>query len=306
MYKSDTIIDSTKFKKTKRNVHFYFLSPALLTIIVIMIVPLAFSIYISLNDANLLENGGKFSYIGLKNYINFFNDERALKSVLTTIKFTAGAILSEVVLGIFISLFLDRNFKGKSIVRSLLIVPMFMTPVVTGLIWRTFFDPTSGILNYFLGLFGLGSSHDWLGDIHLALPSIILADVWQWTPFVILLFMASLDSISEDIYEAARVSGANEFYIIRYIKLPLLVPTLLIAIVLRLIDSIKAFDLIYVMTKGGPGLATETINMYTYIVGFNFFRLGYVTAVSYTFTLVITVVLSNIIMKTLKKSDVNI
>lgn len=291
--------------RKKSRIHLYFLLPSLITIIVIMIVPFFFSLYITLNNVNLLENSGRFSFNGLGNFINFFRDERAINSVVTTIKFVLGALIVETLLGIAISLFLDRSFRGKPIVRGLLIVPMFMTPVVSGLVWRTFYDPTAGMINYFLGLLGMGNRHDWLGNASSALPSIILTDVWQWTPFMILLFLASLDSIPSEIYEATLVEGASERQIIRYIKLPLLMPTLFIAVILRGIDVIKAFDIIYVMTKGGPGLATETINMYAYTVGFNFFRIGYATTMAFIFTIIITMLLSFIITKLTKETNTN-
>jgi len=291
--------------RKKSKIHLYFLLPSLITIIVIMIVPFFYSLYITLHNANLLENGGRFTFNGLGNFISFFQDERALNAIAVTLKFVLGAVALEALLGIAISLFLDRNFKGKSIVRSILIVPMFMTPVVTGLVWRTFYDPTAGILNFILGVLGLGNRYDWLGNTFSALPSIIMVDVWQWTPFMVLLFMASLDSISGDIYEAAYVAGASEFQLIKYVKLPLLVPTVFIAIVLRMIDCIKAFDIIYVMTKGGPGLATETINMYAYTVGFNFFRIGYATTIAFVFTFCITTLLSFIVSKLLNRVNTN-
>jgi len=298
-----TLNNRTGRKKSK--IHLYFLLPSLISIIIIMIVPFFFSLYVTLNNVNLLENSGRFTFNGLGNYVNFFKDERALKSIVTTIKFVLGATFVETLLGMGISLFLDRNFRGKRIVRSFLIIPMFMTPVVTGLVWRTFYDPTAGIVNYVLGTLGMGNRHDWLGNTASALRSIILTDVWQWTPYMIILFLASLDSIPDDIYEAAYVAGASESQIIKYIKLPLIVPTIFIAVILRSIDVIKAFDIIYVMTKGGPGLATETVNMYAYTVGFNFFRVGYATTVAFIFTFTITILLSIIITRLIRKTNIS-
>jgi multiple sugar transport system permease protein len=279
-------------KNKGKTAYLYFLLPSFITIIVIMIVPFLYSVFITLNDVNLLENGGKFSFAGLGNYFGFFKDERALHSILTTLKFVMGALFAETILGLAISLFLDRRFRGKMLIRGLLIIPMFMTPVVSGLIWRTFYDPTAGLINYAMGMIGLGNAHDWLGNTLTALPCLIVTDAWQWTPFMILLYSASLDAIPIEIYEATYLESASELQIIRYIKLPLLLPTIFIAVILRAIDAIKAFDIIYVMTKGGPGLATETINMYSYIVGFNFFKIGYATTMSFIFTIFITIVLS--------------
>ena len=284
----------------RKNTHRYFIAPALTTLLAITFIPFLFAIFISLHRLNLLE-GGKFVFTGLGNYAAFFRDERAINAVFVTLQYGALAIAMQVALGVVVSLLIDRRFKFKALFRSLLIMPMFMPPVITGLIWRTFFDPLNGIINYYLGFIGLGNRIDWLGSTGTALLSIVIADSWQWTPFMILLFTATLDSVPEDLYEAAYVSGASERHIIQYVKLPLLVPTIFLAAVLRLIDVMKAFDLIYVMTKGGPGGSTETINMYAYIVGFNFFRIGNATAISYTFTLGVTVVLAFIVSKILRR-----
>ena len=296
-------VDQNALNHKVKKTYLYFLLPSLITIIVIMIIPFFYSIFITFNNVNLLENGGKFSFNGWDNYIGFFRDERALHSIVTTLKFVVGAVLVETILGLAISLFLDRRFRGKMFVRGLLIIPMFMTPVVSGLIWRTFYDPTAGIINYVMGILGLGQAHDWLGNVVTALPCLILTDVWQWTPFMVLLYSASLDAIPIEIYEATFLESASELLIIRYIKLPLLVPTIFIAVILRMIDVIKAFDIIYVMTKGGPGLATETINMYSYIVGFNFFKISNATTMLFIFTIFITIILSFIITKLKNKAN---
>lgn len=274
-----------------------FALPALVTMIVIMIVPFLFSIYISFNDVNLLENGGKFVWAGIKNYKTFFSDSRALNSVAVSLKFLAGALAVETILGIAISAFLDRKFRFKGIVRALIIVPMFMTPVVSGLIWRAFFDPNAGIVSY---MYQLVFHHklDMLGSTTGALWALIIVDMWQWTPFMILLIMASLDGLSEDAVEAAKVEGANELQIITRVKIPMIKSTIYMAMMIRAIDALKIFDAIFVMTKGGPGSATETMNMYSYVVGFNFYRIGYATTISFIFTMVVTVVLSKLLQRT--------
>lgn len=274
-----------------------FTLPAQISMMVIMIVPFVFAIYISLNDVNLLENAGAFRFAGLKNFKFFFTDQRALNSLWVTLKFVVGALVTELVLGVAISMLLDRDFRFKGIVRALCIIPMFMTPVVSGLVWRTFFDPNAGIISYLFQLF-TGSQLDMLGNRFLALPAVILVDAWQWTPFFILLCMASLDSLPTDVIEAAKVEGASEWQTIFRVKLPMIRPTIITAVILRAIDALKAFDVVYVMTKGGPGGATEMLNMYAYQVGFNFYRIGYATAISLLFTVVVTVVLSQIIKRT--------
>lgn len=281
--------------RTKR-LYNTFTLPAIIAMLVIMIIPTVFAVYISFNDVNLLENAGRFSFAGFKNFISFFSDARGLNSIGVTIKFVVGALLVEVILGVAISMLLDRDFRFKGVVRALCIIPMFMTPVVSGLVWRTFYDPSAGIIPYIVKqLFGV--QLDLLGNRFLALPSLIVVDAWQWTPFFILLCMASLDALPTDVMEAAQVEGASELQTIWHIKLPMIKMTIVTTLILRAIDALKAFDVVYVMTKGGPGGATETLNMYAYTVGFNFYRIGYATAIALMFTLVVSTILSQLIKR---------
>lgn len=280
----------------KKRTFRFFTFPALFVILIIMILPMIFSIYIMFNDVNLLE-GGKFVWAGLGNFKKFFHDERALHSIWVTVKYLVGVLVLETGLGLIISFFLDRKFFAKPVVRALVIIPMFMTPVVAGLIWRAFFDTNNGIVNWLLSLVNIPMV-DWLGSTKTALPSLMITDMWQWTPFMVLLIMASLDCVPTDQIEAAMIDGAHEMQIIRHIKFPFILPTTLIAVVMRSIDAVKLFDTVYVMTKGGPGMATEMVNMYSYIVGFQHFRIGYATTISFIFTMVITFLLTKMIQVT--------
>ena len=281
---------------TKRYAHMYFILPALVLMVSIIIVPFFFSIYITFFNVNLLEHGGAFRFAGLENYRRFFLDPRVHNAFRVTCLYIAGILASQTIAGIAISMFLDRKFRFKSIYRGLIIIPMFMTPVVSGLIWRTFYDPTHGISNWLLSFVGLGPV-DWLGNARIALASLILVDIWQWVPFMVLLMMASLDAIPEELREAALAEGASEIQTVFWIKIPLILPTILIAMIMRAIDAVKAFDIIYVMTRGGPGVSTEIMNMYAYTVGFRFFRIGYATTIAFVFTLLVTFILSKLLMK---------
>ncbi len=275
-----------------RNFRFFSL-PALFLILIIMILPMVFSLYIMFHDVNLLE-GGDFVWAGLGNFKKFFTDDRALHSFWVTAKFLAGVLVLETGLGLLISFFLDRKFFAKPVVRALVIIPMFMTPVVAGLIWRAFFDTNNGLVNWLLSLVNIPMI-DWLGNAQMALPSLMITDMWQWTPFMVLLIMASLDCVPTDQIEAAMIDGAHETQIIRHIKFPFILPTTLIAVIMRCIDAVKLFDTVYVMTKGGPGSATEMANMYSYIVAFQHFRIGEATTISFIFTTIVTVLLTKLI-----------
>ncbi len=281
----------------KKKIYRAFILPAIITMVIIMIIPFLFAIYITFHDVNLLESGGAFFFAGIKNFKTFFTDKRALNSVATSVKFLVGALTLEMFLGVAISVFLDRKFPGKGIIRALVIIPMFMTPVVSGLIWRAFFDPNAGIVSYLFKLI-THRQLDMLGTMSGAMWGIIIVDLWQWTPFVILLVMASLDSLPEETIEAAKVEGASEWQMIRHVKIPMVKPTIIMAAMLRALEALKAFDTIYVMTKGGPGSATETMNMYAYTVGFEFYRIGYATTISFIFTIVVSLGLSKLLQRT--------
>ena len=173
----------------------------------------------------------------------------------------------------------------KSTVRTLLLVPIIMTPVVVGLTWRFIFDPSSGMANYLLSVLGLGPV-DWLGSPRVAILAVLIADVWQWTPFVILLTMAALDSAPTDPLDAARVDGAREWQVTWYVLLPMLRRAVAVVALIRAIDSIKAFDLFYIMTRGGPALSTETLNYYGYVVAFTNFDISYALTIAMILTIV--------------------
>ncbi|EHJ95561.1 binding-protein-dependent transport systems inner membrane component [Agrobacterium tumefaciens 5A] len=198
--------------------------------------------------------------------------------------FTACATAIELVLGLAIALLLDKEFHGKKIARAIMLVPIVMTPIVVGLTWRFMFDPSSGMANYLLSLTNLGPV-DWLGNPSVAIFSVMIADIWQWTPFVVLLTMASLESLPGDPQNAARVDGAKEWQVLWHITLPALQRALLVVALIRAIDSVKTFDIFYIMTRGGPALSTETLNLYGYISAFTNFDISY----SLTIAMVLTI-----------------
>lgn len=266
----------------------YWLMPSVVVLVFFSVLVLGYSIYLSLHNISMIKQ--TFSFVGLTNFSDLFQDKRAWTSVGKTLQFSLIATFIELALGLAIALYFNRQFPGRKLVRALMLIPMIMTPVVSGLIWRIFYDPNAGIINYYLGLIGLGSKHDWLGSVDLAMFSVIIADVWQWTPFVFLILASALDAMPSEPLEAAKVDGASPVQTFMHITLPLLKPALLIALLLRLMDSIKTFDIIYVMTRGGPSLATETANMYAYIQGFNNFNLSYATVINLSITVLLTFV----------------
>ncbi|PAP95084.1 carbohydrate ABC transporter permease [Mesorhizobium wenxiniae] len=266
-----------------------FYQPIVMVLSITSLVLTLYVVWLSLRDLSLMR-AGRDTFVGLDNYIRFFADPRGLWALWRTVLFTVLATSIEVVLGLAIVLFLDRNFALKRIVRTLLLVPIIMTPVVVGLTWRFIFDPASGMANYLLSRLGIGAM-DWLGSPQVALFSVLIADVWQWTPFVILLSMAALDSAPSDPLDAARVDGAREWQVTWYVLLPMLRRAIAIVALIRAIDSIKAFDLFYIMTRGGPALSTETLNFYGYVVAFTNFEISYAITVALILTIFTNVAL---------------
>jgi len=246
-------------------------------------------LWLTLHNISLLRPGRE-QFIGLDNYIRLLLDTRGLNALWRTVLFTTIATAIELVLGLAIALLLDREFHGKKIARAIMLVPIVMTPIVVGLTWRFMFDPSSGMANYLLSLVHLGPV-DWLGNPGVALFSVMIADIWQWTPFVVLLTMASLESLPGDPQNAARVDGAREWQVLWHITLPALHRALLVVALIRAIDSVKTFDIFYIMTRGGPALSTETLNLYGYISAFTNFDISYALTIAMVLTIFTNVAL---------------
>jgi len=272
-----------------RDATVYFYRPVVLLFGAISVILTIYVLWLTLHNISLLRPGQE-SFIGLHNYVRLLFDGRGINALGRTVLFTIAATAIEVALGLAISLLVDREFFGKRVVRGILLVPIVMTPVVVGLTWRFLLDPSNGMMNYLLSTIGLGPV-DWLGNPNVALYSLLMADIWQWTPFVVLLTMASLESLPGDPQNAARVDGAREWQVLWYITLPALKRALLVVALIRAIDSVKAFDIFYIMTRGGPALSTETLNLYGYISAFTNFDISYSLTIAMVLTILTNVAL---------------
>ncbi len=260
--------------------------PTVLFLLAICIYPLLNSLYLTFNEWSLTSNKPP-KWIWLGNFWELIRDDRFWSSLKTTAVFTAGVVSIEMCIGMLLALSASRNTKFRQVCRSIILIPMMITPVVLGLIWKYMFNPENGIINYLLGLIGINGPI-WLGEPAPALPAVMIVDIWQWTPFVFLLLLSGIASLPPEVFEAARVDGASPRQMFRYITLPLLMPFMLVALLIRFIDSFKIFDTIFVMTRGGPANATESLSIYTYKVGLNFFRMGYAATLSYVILIIIT------------------
>ena len=258
---------------TDRNSHIFFLLPVFGIMISVAIYPMIYELYLSLQTYNSLRPWYPRGFVGLGNYIDALSKIRVWKSLGMTFYFVAAAVGIELGFGLGIALLFSRELKGKSIFRTLIMIPLTLTPVVVALIWKYLFHDTFGLITYVFKYFGW--STEFYGDPVLALPTMIFIDIWQWTPFVFLILLAGILSLPKEPFESAKIDGASVLQIFWHMTLPLLKPIIMIAVLLRLVDAIKIFDTIWVLTKGGPGGATEVYNILIYLEGFRYYNMGY-------------------------------
>jgi multiple sugar transport system permease protein len=262
-------------------------APAVIYLLAVSIYPLFHSLYLSFTEWSLTSTRPpRFVFLG--NFRDLILDDRFWGALKVTVIYTLGVVAVEMFVGFIFALSATRNTRFRRTCRSIILIPMMLTPVVLGLMWKYMYNPENGIVNFLLGKVGIPAVI-WLGEPAPALPAVMVVDIWQWTPFVFLMLSAGLASLPPEAFESARVDGTTQFQMLRYITLPLLAPFILVALLIRFIDSFKIFDTIYVMTKGGPANATETLSIYTYKVGLNFFNMGYAAALSYVILIIITV-----------------
>ncbi|MEM7774894.1 MAG: sugar ABC transporter permease [Pseudomonadota bacterium] len=258
---------------------YLFLAPAVIVLAVALMYPIAYMIYASFLDWNPSQRIEEAEWVGLRNYINLLNDPNFIESFGVTLSFAFLVVTLEMFVGVSLALLLDRNLKGMSALRTVFILPMMIAPIVVGLMWRYMYHPSVGIFNRTLKDLGLAPI-PWLSDPSWAFASIIIADVWQWTPFIFILSLAALQSLPKSALEAAQIDGATEWQQIFHIKLPLMLPVLVIAGLLRLIDAFKVLEVILVMTNGGPGLSTEIMALRISRTTSEFQELGVAAAMS--------------------------
>lgn len=279
----------------KRRTLLMMLTPACVVLILVTVFPLGYLFWTSLHKWEF--GAAERVFILFGNFVKMAHDTRFWNSVLLALSLVGMAVGLQIGIGLVISERLHRPFKGKNIVRMLLLLPMVSPPVVVGVMWRMFLQPRLGIVSYLLGLAGI--KNPWLANPKTALFAIAAVDTWQWMPFVILMFMAGLASIPEELSEAAQADGATQLQIFRYILLPLLKSVIIITVLFRVIDTLKVFPKIFIMTEGGPGTATEIMNFYAFRTTFQYSRFGYGSALSFTI-LAVCILLSIGIMSTLK------
>jgi multiple sugar transport system permease protein len=271
------------FLARRRRSYYLFVVPALVVVGAVIIFPWLFTVWMSLFDWKI---GSVAHFVGLDNYLGLATNQRFLESIVHTFYFTALAVVVPLILGLIAALIFHREFPFRGVLRGIFTMPMMATPVAVALVWTMMFHPQQGVLNYLLSVVGLPPSL-WVYSPTWVIPSLVLVEIWHWTPLVMLIVLGGLAALPTEPYESARLDGASEWQLFRYITLPLIAPFLVIAAVIRTIDALKAFDTIYVISQGGPGTASETINLYLYLQAFAFYNVGNASAVVVVFFVII-------------------
>lgn len=283
---------------TRRWQIFLFLAPALFVMLAMTLYPFLFTVRLSFDDWGLTMARPR-TFVGLENYLRAFRSPGVWNAARVTAVYVLSSVGIAFVLGLAIAFLLDTQFKGRAFIRAFILLPMVMAPVVAGLIWRFIFNAEWGLANYLATLLGF-SSQGWLVTPDLALVAVIIADVWQWTPFIVLVALAGMQAVPRELIEAGEVDGASWWQLQRYVTLPTIRSVLLIGLLIRMIDSFRYIDHIFVMTYGGPGNATSVMGFFTYLQGFKFFEMGYTAALG-ILLLAVTISLSNIVIRFLRK-----
>jgi multiple sugar transport system permease protein len=259
------------------------LGPCVLYLVAFSVYPLVTSLFRSFESYNSQQN--TWRWIGLENYRQLFSDTEFWHTVEHTAFLTFGGVALQVVLGTALALFFNQRLRGATLVRGLVILPMLLTPVVVGLMWRALLNPDWGMLNWLATQVGFHNVQ-WLTDPSMALRTLILVDTWQWTPFVFVVVFARLQALPVDVFEAGEVDGATWFKRLRYLTLPLLMPAIAFAAIFRGIDAFRTFDLVYGLTNGGPVRSTSTLSFQAFQNGFQYFHYGYASAIAYVMVIV--------------------
>ncbi len=289
-----------RLRFTDSNLRYILLAPTIVLLLLLTIYPLVFAIVASLQTVNIRTGIARFS--GGSNFAAMVTDKLFWNAMAHTAIYTGSAVTVEFILGLSLALVLNEQFLGRNVYRTLFLAPMMLPPIVVAITFKIIYMQQYGIANWLLGLVGIHGML-WESGPQTALLSLILVDVWEWTPFMFLILLAGLQAIPTEPYEAAKVDGASWFMSFRHITFPLLTPAVLIAVLLRFMDTLRIFDQVFVMTQGGPANATETISLYIYQTAFAFTNVGYATAMSFVL-LVVTTVIGNLFVSRLQAEEV--
>ncbi|MEU4579504.1 carbohydrate ABC transporter permease [Nonomuraea sp. ATR24] len=277
-----------------------FLTPALVLLAGMLLYPIFYTLWVSMSDFDLA-TFQPTGWVGWRNYEAVLNDPGFLESLRVTAVYLVIALPLQMVLGFAIAFLLNVPWRGRGVLRALFLIPMVVAPVVAGGVWRMLLDPLWGVVNYTLGLVGIGPV-EWIGDPVLAMASVIIIDTWRWTPFVVLIASAGIMALPGDVYEAAKSDGAGRWATLRHVTLPLLVPVMAAAFVVRWLGAVKMFDIALAATKGGPGNATNVVNLYIYEKGFRSLEFGSASSMA-TIVLVVTMLITFVLFRVSRRLE---
>jgi multiple sugar transport system permease protein len=272
----------------ERNLSWLLLAPTIALFLLFALAPSIFIIRYAVSHVKLIRGTTTFDFIGLDNFRRAWEDTLVRESAVITLKWMFGVTIAEVLFGLALALLISQNIRFRPVITTLLIIPIIMPPVSVAIAWFFMYNANFGLYNYLLGKVGIAPVN-WLSDVDVALYAMMVVDIWQATPFVFLLLFAAIVSLPRDPYEAAAIDGAGVMRVFRTITLPLMAPVLLIVVLLRLIDAARAFDKIYIMTKGGPGTSAYTMTLTTYVQAFVRLDWGYSAALSFIFQITLII-----------------
>lgn len=275
--------------------------PTILVLVALIAFPLGYTAYNSLFKVDRFSPGTPPQFVGFQNYVELFQDRFVITSLTNTAFFVFFSVSIGFMLGFGVALLLYQPLRGRGVIRTLYLAPVMVAPIVAGLQWRWLYTDQYGVINYFLETLGIPGPL-WLADADIAMWSIIIVDVWLTFPFVMLVLVAGLTSVPETLIESSRVDGANYVQRLRWIILPIMKPTILVVLLIRIMDAFRVFDTIYVLTRGGPGVSTETISTYTYRLAFSNFNFESAGALSLIATTIL-LILSLFLVRFLRSSD---
>jgi len=281
-----------------------FIGPAFLFLFSISIFPLIYSLVLSFYYYYPTKPYLGIRFAGLGNFIHIFSDPQFFGSLKNSFVYIIPALTAEFLLGLGIAVLLTSfKIRGLGVIQTLLLIPMMISPAITGVIWRLIYFPGMSPINFFIqAVFGVHGPN-WTSDPSTAMASIIIVDIWQWTPFMILCFVAGIRALPEEVFDAAKVEGATLWHQVRHMIVPMTMPVILVALLIRFIDMFKMFDYLYILTKGGPGVATDTLTYFTYRMGFTLWDVGYASASSWIL-LIITIVMCNVMIRVMYRGMV--
>ncbi|MCC6204008.1 MAG: sugar ABC transporter permease [Hyphomicrobiales bacterium] len=260
-----------------------FVIPALVVVLSVIVFPWVFTIWMSTQEFTL---GQERHFVGGANYARLWGDPRFWESLVHTLWYTLLSVVLPLFLGTLAALVFDSKFPLRGFLRGIFVMPMMATPVAIALVWTMMFHPQLGVLNYLLSLVGI-PAQEWIFNPNTVIPSLVAVETWQWTPLVMLIVLGGLASMPREPFESAEIDGANAWQQFRYLTLPMIAPFIMVAAIIRSIDALKSFDIIYAMTQGGPGTASETINIYLYNTAFAYYDIGYSSAMAIVFFVII-------------------